>query len=241
MASKQLSTLLVAVTVLLAGCTGAAMTPASSPDSHSGATTNTVTAPGSATVTAAPDIAVISVSVAATADTAEAARSQVAEAAQQLQTALENAGYEVNTTSYRLFPEYDYSKDRRELVGYRAVQVFEFETQPDAAGEAVDLAINNGATSVNYIRFALTDEHRKELRQQALKAAVNDARSDAEAVAAAANRSVGSVLSIQIGSTGGVIPYEARLAAASADAAGTSFDPGPVTVTATVTVTYELE
>ncbi len=228
--------------LVLAGCAGAATNTTDAPAAatNGSAGVNDITADGTATVSASPDKAVISVAVEATAENASAARSRVAAEADRLRTALTEAGYDVRTVDFRLSPEYDHSGDERELVGYRAYHAFEFETSPDDAGDAVDLAVDNGATSVRDVRFTLSDEKRAELREEALAAAVADARSTAETVAGAADRSVGTELSIRVGSAG-VRPYEARLAYETAGDAGTSFEPGPVTVSASVTVTYELE
>lgn len=229
--------------LVLAGCAGtvtdATPTDAGATVTNGATETNSITADGSATVSASPDRAVISVAVTATAETAAEARTQVAADVEQLRTALSDAGYEVRTVAFRLSPEYDHSRDERELVGYRAYHALEFETNPDDAGSAVDLAVDNGATIVQNVRFTLSEERRAELREEALAAAVGDARTTAKTVAAAADRSVGSELSIQVGSAG-YEPSHSRVVYETA-ASGTSFEPGPVTVSARVTVTYELE
>ncbi|MFC7135862.1 SIMPL domain-containing protein [Halobaculum litoreum] len=145
----------------------------------------------------------------------------------------------METTAFRLSPEYDYSGDSRDLVGYRAYHALQFETAPDDAGSAVDLAVDNGATAVQTVQFTLSDERRAELRAEALAGAVEDARTTAETVAGAADRSVGTELSMQVGSAG-YQPYDSRVAyETAADAGGsTTFEPGSVTVSASVTVTY---
>ncbi|WP_435145561.1 SIMPL domain-containing protein [Halobaculum sp. P14] len=241
MASKPFTALLVAAVVLLAGCSGATTTTPAAGAGANGAdsATNSVTASGTATVTASPDTAVITVAVEATAENASAARSQVAADANALRDALADAGYEVHTVDYQLSPQYDHSGDTRERTGFRAYHVFQFETTPDDAGHAVDVAVDNGASAVQSVRFTLSDEKRAELRSEALAAAVGDARDEAETVASAANRSVGTELSMQVGSAD-YSAYEVRLTADAASG-GTSFEPGPVTVSASVTVTYELE
>lgn len=199
----------------------------------------TATATGSATVSAAPDRAVVTVAVEATANNASAARTQVAEGVDELRSALSEAGYNATTVAFSISPQYDYSGDSRELVGYQASHVLEFEAQPDEAGSAVDLAVDNGATAVYGVQFTLSDERREELRDEAIAAAVGDARDTASVAAQAANASIGQPVSITVGSSG-FSPYDARVSAEAAGA-GTSFEPGPVTVSADVTVTYELQ
>ena len=237
----------VAALVLLAGCTGVGIPGAAGDD---GATTGTgsehrtVTVEASATVEAAPDLAVVRVAVEATADSAEAARAAVAEDAERMRAALREAGVpdaNVSTEAFNVYPEYDYSDEERELVGYRAVHAYRIETVPDRAGETIDVAVGNGATSVSGVTFTLSDATRGELRQEALTAAVENARSDAETVASAADTSLGDVRTVSTsGGDGGPIPvYETR-----GDAGGggsTVVEPGTVSVRASVTVVYDLE
>ncbi|ESP89210.1 SIMPL domain-containing protein [Candidatus Halobonum tyrrellensis] len=237
--------LLAALAVLLAGCAGAATDPTAANATAANATTqtqtdaHTVTAGGTGEVSADPDVAVVSVAVEARADTAEAARDAVAADAETLSNALSEAGLSANTTGYALSPEYDYGDDSRELVGYRAFESFEVETDVDRAGEAVDIAVDNGATRVDGVRFDLSDERRADLGGDAIAAAMADARTDADAAAGAVDRSVGTVVSVDVDTDGTAAPYAARETAADAGGA-TTFQPGPVTVTATVSVTYEL-
>ncbi|UIP00029.1 SIMPL domain-containing protein [Halobaculum sp. CBA1158] len=252
---KLLPALAVATMLVVAGCAGAVTSDTPDPgaatdavgatdatDATAAADVNDITTDGTATVSAEPDLARITVAVEATAENASAARSAVAADVERLRSALTEAGYEPETVDFRLSPEYDHSRDERELVGYRAAHTLTFETEPDDAGSAVDTAVDNGATRVQNVQFTLTDERRAELREEALADAVDDARDTATTVADAANRSVGTELSIAVGSAG-VSPYEPRVAyeTVAADSASTSFEPGSVTVSATVTVTYELD
>jgi uncharacterized protein YggE len=234
----------VAALVLLAGCTGAG-TPsvaAQSGSTDADDTTPTVTVGASATVEAAPDLAVVRVTVEATAESAEAARAAVAEDADRMRAALRDAGVpdaDVSTEAFNVYPEYDYSGESRELVGYRAVHAYRIEAAPDRAGEVIDVAVGNGATSVAGVSFTLSEATRDELRGEALSAAVENARTDAETVASAAGTSLGDVRSISTSGDGGVGPvpvYETRN-----DAGGsTVVEPGTVRVSASVSVVYEL-
>ena len=242
--TRTLVTAAVAALVLLAGCTGAG-TPsvaAQSGSTDADDTTPTVTVGASATVEAAPDLAVVRVAVEATAESAEAARAAVAEDADRMRAALRDAGVpdaDVSTEAFNVYPEYDYSGESRELVGYHAVHAYRIEAAPDRAGEVIDVAVGNGATSVAGVSFTLSEATRDELRGEALSAAVENARTDAETVASAAGTSLGDVRSISTSGDGGVGPvpvYETRN-----DAGGsTVVEPGTVRVSASVSVVYEL-
>ena len=186
------------------------------------------------------DHAVVRVSVTSTADTADAARSSVAADSERMREALRDAGVAddaVRTVNYAIYPRYDYRTEERELIGYQAVHAYAVEVAPDRAGEVVDVAVANGADTVDGVTFTLSEEARADLREQALTQAMTSARADADAIASAAGL---TVTGVQEASTVADYGYMPVYRVAESDAAGgsTSFEPGPVTVTATVQVTY---
>lgn len=228
----------LAALVLLAGC----LAPLQATESSTTSTADvpTISVSGTGTTTAAPDLAVVFVSVTATADTADPARQQVANDVQRMRTALREAGVPddaVTTTSFHISPRYDYREREQTLLGYEAAHSFRIEVAPDRAGAVVDAAVGNGADRVDGVQFTLTDETRESLRSEALTRAMDAARADADTVAAAAGM---EVTGVQTASTGGVfVPYaDVRFAEDAQSGAATVFEPGPVTVTATVSVTY---
>lgn len=244
--TRSLTAVAVAVLVFLAGCAGVgapSVAAQSGTGDTDGATPDpSVTVSSSATVEAAPDLAVVHVAVEATADSAEEARATVAEDAERMRTALREAGISdenVSTVAFNIYPEYDYSDESRELIGYRAVHAYRIEAAPDRAGEVIDVSTGNGATSVSGISFTLSDETRQELRQEALTQAVENAHADAETVAAAADATLGDARTISTSNGGG--DYPIPFAERSDAGGGTVVEPGTVRVTASVTVVYDLE
>lgn len=223
--------------LLLAGCTAPLQTTAANdPPADSG----TVVATGAGSVTADPDLAVLSVAVASTADTADAAREATATRVDTLLTALADAGVDeanVTSTGYSLTPQYDYRDGSRDLLGYRAVHTFRVETAPADAGRIVDASVAAADVEVWSVAFTLSDDRREALRADAIAAAVENARRDAEAAAGAADLTIDDVDAMQVGSASVPSP---QVADARAEAGATEFQPGPVTVSATVTVTYRV-
>jgi uncharacterized protein YggE len=225
---------LAALLLVTAGLLGVA-----SAQSAGGAATDTGDAPGvtvSATgdASAAPDRATVHASVVAVADTAEEARRLAAEDASGLRAALADADVDedaVSTVGYHLGTDYR----RDEVDGYRVTHRFAVELDDvDAAGAVVDAAVAGGANRVDGVTFSLSDEQRRDLRGDAIAAAMADARADAGAIATAANVSIDGLLSVATGGDGYAPVYRE---AADADA-GTTIDPGPVSVSVSVTVTY---
>jgi hypothetical protein len=242
MTARTMTAVVAAVLVLLAGCVGAGSpsVAAQSVEASADERGSTVTVGASATVEAAPDLAVVRVAVEATAESAEEARASVAADAERMRAALREAGVpdaNVSTEAFSVYPQYDYSDDTRELVGYRAVHAYRIEVAPDRAGEAIDVAVGNGATSASGVSFTLSDAAEQELRQEALTAAMGNARADAETVAAAAGATLGDARTISTSNGGSVGPFPAF--ESRSDAGGsTVVEPGPVSVTASVTVVY---
>jgi len=229
--------LLAAVTALLfvtAGCLAGTQT---APET----TASTISVSAAGEVSAPPDLAVVRVAVVATADTADAARGDAATDVDRARAALGELDLPdgaVTTAYFAVSPEYD--DKGREIVGYRAIHALEIEAPvDDEAGVVVDAAVGAGADSVDGVTFTLRDETRRELRADALDAAMASARADADAVAATEDLTITGVRSISM--SGDDVPFFARAEAADAADGRTSFDPGPVTVTARVDVTYTIE
>lgn len=250
---RFLQALSVALVVATAGCLGAVAgtsNPAAPAVAGSdGAATNTIDVTATASVAAAPDLVVVHVAVVGEGDTAEAAAKAAAADADGLRDALDDVvdrdGQSVEVTienaGYHLSPRYDYSRDSRELVGYQAIQSFRVETTAvDAAGAVVDAAAAGGASRVDGVSFTLSDDARADLRSDALAAAVESARADADDIAAAAGVTVDALAGASTTNVA-TTPYYRGYAEAAADGAATSFEPGDVTVTATVTVAYTYE
>lgn len=201
----------------------------------------TIAVSGTGQVSADPDLALVSVAVQARANTADGAREQVAADVSRMRRAIRDLGIPddaVRTTYYHVSPQYDPDRDRQEVVGYVASHGLEIRSAVDGAGDVVDTAVGNGAGRVTGVQFSLTDETQRQLRGQASTDTVENAGSDADAIAGAADVSITGVHSA---STSGpvVIPY--AVGTAEAGDGGTTFDTGPVTVTAYVTVAYTIE
>ncbi|MEF8872829.1 MAG: SIMPL domain-containing protein [Haloarculaceae archaeon] len=215
-------------------------TPAAPAPGDTAGENATISVSASATASTAPDTVQIRAAVVATASDAETARRQVAENVSQTRTALAESGITDDQFRTRQFdirtvrePRPNDSRQTR----YRAVNEFEIEVSPDRAGAVIDIAVGNGTNQINGVTFTLTDETRRDLREQALRDAMANARADANTVAAASNVTVQSVKSVST-SEMGFSPFESRLAGGVAEDASTVIEPGPIEVSATVSVTY---
>ncbi|WP_435334869.1 SIMPL domain-containing protein [Haloarchaeobius sp. TZWWS8] len=242
----KLAAALVALLTVSAGCLGTAAvvgdsTPAMSSDEKD--TAPTVSVSGVGTVEAAPDEAVIRITVERDGRTADEARTFTAQDATSMRQALRDAGVpddDVKTTAYYINPRYDY-KANNELVGYRAIHSYEVTTDNiSRAGELVDIAVKNGAARIDGVTFQLSDEKQRALRSDAITKAVEAAKADADAFVAAADLSIVRLKSASVsGSSVGPYPVYYQRSAEAADAS-TTLEPGPVEVQVTVTIVYEV-
>lgn len=107
-----------------------------------------------------------------------------------------------------------------------------------SAGKAIDAAVGAGVTDVGGVSFGISDQ--RSARTEAIRSAVLDARSQAEAMAAAAGLHLTRIKSMGQGQ-GYPVPPEPRMAADVLRQAPTEIQPSDVQVTATVTITYEAQ
>lgn len=205
--------------------------------------TLTVTGTGRASVR--PDIADLRLGVTVTESTVEAARTSSAGIQNGILArlrALGIAGRDLQTSIVNVQPQYDYSEQSAppRLVGYQFSNLVAATIRDiDKVGDAIDGALGAGATTIDQISFRVADPAAAEA--QARDAAVTDARTRADGLAASAGVSIAGVAAIVEGGAGPVPyprPFE-RMVMAAKDA-GTPIEAGENEITATVTVTYLL-
>ena len=205
--------------------------------------TNVIVTSGEAVVRHAPDRAFLTVTVEARAKNPRDAQRQNAEdmtAVQQRLALARVAKDAVRTLGYGLEQEFDFTQGRRvprEFVARNAIEVRVDEIA--RVGELLDVAIQGGATSVSGVRFDIQD--RDKIERDALRLAVVDARSRAEAAAAGAGRTVDRIIKIEDAREGGAIPRPMAFAVRTAEAAQTPIEPGLVEIRARVTLTASMK
>jgi uncharacterized protein YggE len=212
--------------VLLAGGAEAATPPG----------TSTVTVTGTGTVSAVPDQASFSFTVQTKAATAAAALSRNATVTRAVISAVEDAGVpeaDIQTSQVSLDPVT--SNDGTSIVAFTASDSIGVTKLAIAkAGAVVDAAVGAGATDVSGPSLEISSQDA--IYAKALKAAVAQAKTKAQALADAAGLSLGAVVTIVEG--GGVAVPLPFAQGAAKDV--TPIEPGTQAVQATVTVTFAL-
>jgi len=196
-------------------------------------TTDSITVSGTGTASGVPTSATFSFGVDSRAASAKAALATNAREMRQVIAAVKSAGgRQVGTQSVSVSQSFDQNGAPN---GFAASNAVSATVDVDRAGALIDAAVAAGANQVNGPSLSLADQGA--LYRQALKAAVADARLSAEALAAAAGRTLGKVTTVVESSADVPVPMAAK--AVSSDA-GTPIEAGSQDTTAQVTVTFAL-
>lgn len=203
---------------------------------HSAATApkGTISVSGMGDVQTVPNRGTFSFTVQTQAKTATAALAQNGAAADAVSAALKGAGVaaaDIQTQQVSL--DQRTSDDGQTVLGYTATNTVSATIKDlDKAGRVVDAAVGAGATGVS--GPALTSSDTDSLYRSALAKAVDQAHAKAQALADAANLTLGRVVSITEGGTPTPLPLSPT---ASAPASG-KIEPGTQTIEATVSIVY---
>jgi hypothetical protein len=194
-----------------------------------------ITVQGTASVASVPDRAELSFGVETQAKTARAALAANAAEMRRVLAALRAAGATDLKTQYvSLSPRLGAQNDVEAYVATNSVSAT--IKQLARAGAVIDAAVEAGANQVYGPSLSRGDQ--SDLYRQALKAAVANARESAQALAAAANVSLGRVTAVIEG--GGAPMPMPFAAAAKAEDTSTPIESGSQQVSATVTVTFSV-
>jgi len=202
----------------------------------------TIQVSGTGTVDTAPDQAVLEVAILADGEEPAPVRDDLSTGAADLTDTLDDLGVEYETSEYNIRQDRN-PRDDDEEPAVRGVHAFEITLDdPDRIGEVIDGAVDAGA-EVGEVRLTLSDEQREQLRNDAIQAAMDDARQQADTIATTSGLEVAAVSSVDASQQRfSPVAFDGQRAVAEAgDDAGappTQVETGEVTVTYRVSVTY---
>lgn len=206
----------------------------------------TITVAGLGSIEAAPDLARLSFAAERRDPSMRAARDAVLRVSRDLLALCQRLGIpepKVRTTGLSIQPDYRYQKDGSPpvLAGYIVQRQLEVELgNLDRLGELIEGAIDAGVTQATPPE--LDSSRRADRNRDALAAAGEDARRNAERLAAALGARVGPVREVTVGGAQPRPPMPlARMAMADAGMPeAASYTPGALRIEARVTVTFDL-
>jgi uncharacterized protein YggE len=194
--------------------------------------------------TVVPDRAMLSVAVESQGQTAAAAGAENAKLQARVIDAVKAAGVaaaQIRTVGYNVFPEYTQPTGGKgpRISGYRAHNTVQIEVRSlETVGKVIDAVLAAGATNLGGL--SLFASNTDAARREALQKPVAKARSDAEALAAAAGGSLGPVLEMTTEPFGVPQPIVRQAMAMEGRAAvSTPVETGEMTVQAVVHVRWQ--
>lgn len=240
-----IATLTLSVLLVTAGCVSVPGTGEAPQSNAPGESSRTITVAASGQVQTQPNQAVLRVAVEATGQDASTVRQRLAENVSQMQRALAEMGIEsdqITTADYDIRNQQRFGGREEERPPFRGRHAFSITLTEtlDQTGKVIVTAVENGATSVDDVRFTLSAETRRELRKEALADAMGNARDQASVIADQSDLSIAGVGSVRTADVG-VRPVRfegAALTGGSGGDGGTAIEGGAVTVTAQVQVAY---
>ena len=209
---------------------------------------NLFTSSGNAELETIPDEASVSLGINVNEPTVALAQDEANRVINSISDRLKAMGIDkedIKTQNYSINPDYNYSDDNRNIIGYRvtanlAVTLTDFEK----LNSVIDMATQEGANQVGGVNFSLSKEKQDELKKEARKEAIEDAKESAEELARLSGVQLGKVVDVQE-SRGGGYPKQYDMASsfmrmdAVAESAPTSIEPGSATYSYSVTLSYE--
>jgi len=236
--NSLLPAVVLTAAVLLAGC-GDTHIDADGGDTRDGIT---VTAVGEAEAT--PDTLRASLTASGSGPTSEAALENANRAAAAVREALDDAGVpkkDYSTPGLYVNPEYNYTQQGQELIGYRATQAFEVVFRNiEKAGAALDAIIAKSGDGVSINGTSLEVSSTGGAAEAARKDAVAKAKAKAESYANLLGVEIGEVRYVQETSAPSGVIFDGRAAGAAPKEAGTEIDPGTQKVTVVVEIRWSL-
>lgn len=210
----------------------------------------TINVNGQSTIKAEADEVSVYVGIETTEKTSEESKNANAKISDNVLVVLKTAGIpegDIETSSYYIYPEYDWSNNKQDLVGYRTSNVLKITTKDfDKVGTIVDSSVDAGATTIQSINFELSQDKQNEVKTQAISKATEDAKVKAEATAQGLNARLGKVKTVTIQDYN-YYPFPIYASADGGAAldvkevARTAIQPSSLDVSSTVNVVFEID
>jgi uncharacterized protein YggE len=193
-----------------------------------------------------PDRAHIYIGVQTRAKTAQEAGAENARKQDAVIAAIQALGIpkeRISTVNYSVYPEQQYNPQQGDkepkIVGYNVQNTVRVDIHDiSKVGSIIDTALSKGANNINSLDFYASNQD--STRREALAAAVQRARGDAEALARGAGGQLGELIELSsapVMTPPRPVPYMTMARAESMSA--TPVNPGEQTLTVTVTARWK--
>jgi uncharacterized protein YggE len=201
----------------------------------------TITVTGTGLVTLTPDIAYISIGVHSQDPSARVATTDNNSKAQSVIDAIKGFGVaakDIQTTNFNIYPQQQYDSNGKQTGIIYMVDNTVYVTVRDLSklGDLLDGTVSAGANNVSNISFDLADK--TEALSQARKAAIAQARKQADELTVASGVALGEVQTISYYDSTPPVALQYARAADAVSASSVPVQSGSMQISTTVTIVY---
>ena len=221
---------------LLAACTTAEAAPLTNDTANQTTTTTnlrTMNVTGVGQIYLVPDLAYINIGVHSEAEDVATALSNNTQQAQKVADALINMSIDpkdIQTTTFNVYPQQKYGPNGETLATVYAVDNTVNVTVRDLTklGSLLDAVIGAGANNINSITF--DSSAKAQAMIDARKAAINDARQQAQTLATAAGVTLDAIQSINVSTSNPIPTYDTKSGSSFAPSAAVPVSAGQLLI-----------
>jgi len=150
---------------------------------------------------------------------------------------------DIKTTNYNLYPQYTYENNRiPQIMGYQISQTLSVKIkQLDKVGEVMEKVVGMGVNQVNSLYFGV--ENDEEIKEQARKMAIDNAKEKAEKLAKELGIRLGKLTNFYENTSGYPVPmYDSYKAVGMGGGAGSpNIQTGENEIIVNITLNYEVK
>lgn len=203
---------------------------------------------GTGKVTVAPDIAKVNLGIQESGNSLKTVQDSVNKKSQSLVSQLKKLGIadrDIKTTSYSVYPNYDFSANPQRINGYSVSINYEVTVRNfDKVNDVLATATSFGANIVGGVSFDLSDDLKNQKTQEARNDAVKEAKQKAEGLAKAAGVTLGKIINVSEEEIGAPRPIplleKAGGGGVPVPIVQPNIQPGETEIDITVSLSYEV-
>ena len=203
---------------------------------------------GTGKVSVAPDIAKFSLGIQENGSSLKSVQDSVDKKSKTLVDSLKKLGVgesDIKTTSYSVYPQYDYTNPGQRITGYQVSINYEVTVKNfDKLNDIFGIATANGANIAGGISFDLSDKLKKVKLQEAREMGVAEAKEKAQGLAKASGITLGKIINVSEGEENNIRPIalmeKADSGAPSEAPAPADIQPGTTDIILNISLSYEV-
>lgn len=205
---------------------------------------------GEGKVSVTPDVAKLSFGIQSQGQILKRVQDDVNTKSKTLTDAIKKFGIgdgDIKTTSYNVYPQYDYTNSSQRITGYQVSTNYEVTVKNfDKINDLIVAGTASGANIVGNISFDLNDSTKTEKTNEARTKAVADAKTKAEGLARAAGITLGKIINVSENQNQNIRPVAFALDKSAVSTGGgvpvaqPDIQPGTTEIDVNISLSYDV-